>query len=75
MIKMENMFVLGIAGPTSLVIISIIALIIFGPTKLPQFGRAIGSTLKEFKSAAENIDEDSTETPSKSSKSQREQSK
>ncbi|ATH61930.1 twin-arginine translocase TatA/TatE family subunit [Staphylococcus pasteuri] len=72
---MENMFVLGIAGPTSLVIISIIALIIFGPTKLPQFGRAIGSTLKEFKSAAENIDEDSTETPSKSSKSQREQSK
>ena len=75
MIIMENMFVLGIAGPTSLVIISIIALIIFGPTKLPQFGRAIGSTLKEFKSAAENIDEDSTETPSKSSKSQREQSK
>ena len=75
MVKMENMFVLGIAGPTSLVIISIIALIIFGPTKLPQFGRAIGSTLKEFKSAAENIDEDSTETPSKSSKSQREQSK
>lgn len=72
---MENMFVLGIAGPTSLVIISIIALIIFGPTKFPQFGRAIGSTLKEFKSAAENIDEDSTETPSKSSKSQREQSK
>ncbi|MFU0762370.1 twin-arginine translocase TatA/TatE family subunit [Staphylococcus pasteuri] len=72
---MENMFVLGIAGPTSLVIISIIALIIFGPTKLPQFGRAIGSTLKEFKSAAENIDEDSTETPSKSSKSQHEQSK
>ena len=72
---MENMFVLGIAGPTSLVIISIIALIIFGPTKLPQFGRAVGSTLKEFKSAAEHIDEDSHETPSKASKSQREQSK
>ena len=51
------------------------ALIIFGPTKLPQFGRAIGSTLKEFKSAAEHIDEDSHETPSKASKSQREQSK
>ena len=72
---MENLFVLGITGPTSLVIISIIALIIFGPTKLPQFGRAIGSTLKEFKSAAEHIDDDSTDTPSKASKSQREQSK
>lgn len=72
---MENLFVLGITGPTSLVIISIIALIIFGPTKLPQFGRAIGSTLKEFKSAAEHNDDDSTDTPSKASKSQREQSK
>lgn len=72
---MENLFVLGITGPTSLVIISIIALIIFGPTKLPQFGRAIGSTLKEFKSAAEQMDNDSTDTPSKASKSQREQSK
>lgn len=72
---MENLFVLGITGPTSLVIIIIIALIIFGPTKLPQFGRAIGSTLKEFKSAAEHMDDDSTDTPSKASKSQREQSK
>lgn len=72
---MENLFVLGITGPTSLVIISIIALIIFGPTKLPQVGRAIGSTLKEFKSAAEHMDDDSTDTPSKASKSQREQSK
>ncbi|HBY83729.1 twin-arginine translocase TatA/TatE family subunit [Staphylococcus sp.] len=72
---MENLFVLGITGPTSLVIISIIALIIFGPTKLPQFERAIGSTLKEFKSAAEHMDDDSTDTPSKASKSQREQSK
>ncbi|MEJ7423828.1 twin-arginine translocase TatA/TatE family subunit [Staphylococcus warneri] len=72
---MENLFVLGITGPTSLVIISIIALIIFGPTKLPQFGRAIGSTLKEFKSAAEHMDDGSTDTPSKASKSQREQSK
>lgn len=32
-----NTFILGITGPTSLVVISIIALIIFGPKKLPQF--------------------------------------
>lgn len=30
-----NTFILGITGPTSLVVISIIALIIFGPKKLP----------------------------------------
>lgn len=65
-----NTFILGITGPTSLVVISIIALIIFGPKKLPQFGRAIGSTLKEFKSAT---DKESHDTPSKESKQQREQ--
>lgn len=68
-----DIFVVGIAGPTSLVIISIIALIIFGPKKLPQFGRAIGSTLKEFKSAADDLDHDSHDTPSKESKQQREE--
>ena len=58
---MENLFVLGITGPTSLVIISIIALIILDRRNY-QFGRAIGSTLKEFKSAAEQMDDDSTDT-------------
>ncbi|MDI1764917.1 twin-arginine translocase TatA/TatE family subunit [Staphylococcus aureus] len=71
-IMITNTFILGI-GPTSLVVISIIALIIFGPKKLPQFGRAIGSTLKEFKSATEDLDKESHDTPSKESKQQREQ--
>ena len=63
----HELFILGIAGPTSLVIISIVALIIFG--------KAIGSTLREFKSAAEHIDSDEVEeTPSKHSKQQRDKS-
>ena len=71
----HELFILGIAGPTSLVIISIVALIIFGPKKLPQFGKAIGNTLREFKSAAEHIDSDEVEeTPSKHSKQQRDKS-
>ena len=71
----HELFILGIAGPTSLVIISIVALIIFGPKKLPQFGKAIGSTLREFKSASEHIDSDEVEeTPSKHSKQQRDKS-
>lgn len=43
---LEGTFVLGMASPTGLIIISVIALILFGPKKLPQFGRAIGSTLR-----------------------------
>lgn len=70
----ESTFVLGMTGPTGLIIISIIALILFGPKKLPQFGRAIGSTLREFKSATEHItddDEESLDTPSTKSSKQR----
>lgn len=46
---------LGISGPVSLLFIGVVALIIFGPKKLPQFGRAMGSTLKEFKDATEGM--------------------
>ena len=45
----------GISGPVSLLFIGVVALIIFGPKKLPQFGRAMGSTLKEFKDATEGM--------------------
>ncbi|EJG0205465.1 twin-arginine translocase TatA/TatE family subunit [Staphylococcus pseudintermedius] len=60
------------ASPTGLIIISVIALILFGPKKLPQFGRAIGSTLHEFKSTTEHITEDdeSLDTPSTKSTKQ-----
>lgn len=43
---------IGIPG---LIIILVIALIIFGPSKLPEIGRAFGSTLKEFKKATNDL--------------------
>jgi len=36
-------------GPMELVIILIIALIVFGPKKLPELGRSLGSGMREFK--------------------------
>ncbi|WP_269430692.1 twin-arginine translocase TatA/TatE family subunit [Salinicoccus sediminis] len=45
-------------GPTSMIVIAVVALIIFGPKKLPQFGRAMGSTLKEFKNATKGLASD-----------------
>ncbi len=38
-----------------LVLILVIALVIFGPSKLPEVGRAFGRTIKEFKSATKDI--------------------
>ncbi|MFZ0446793.1 MAG: twin-arginine translocase TatA/TatE family subunit [Bacillus sp. (in: firmicutes)] len=45
-------------GVPGLVIILVIALIIFGPSKLPQLGRAVGQTLKEFKNSTKDIVDD-----------------
>lgn len=45
-------------GVPGLIIILVIALIIFGPSKLPQLGRAVGQTLKEFKNSTKDIVDD-----------------
>ncbi|PLR94664.1 twin-arginine translocase TatA/TatE family subunit [Bacillus sp. T33-2] len=43
---------IGIPG---LILILVIALIIFGPSKLPEIGRAFGNTLREFKKATNDL--------------------
>lgn len=45
-------------GVPSLILILVVALMIFGPSKLPELARAAGSSLKEFKSSVRNLDED-----------------
>jgi len=37
--------------PTHLVIIFVVALLIFGPERLPEIGRALGKTIGEFRSS------------------------
>lgn len=39
-------------GPTELILILSIALLIFGPSKLPEVGKSIGKALGEFKKEA-----------------------
>ncbi|MFZ5647081.1 MAG: Sec-independent protein translocase subunit TatA/TatB [Bacillota bacterium] len=45
-------------GPWELILILAIALVIFGPGKLPEVGKALGNGLKEFRKASENIKEE-----------------
>lgn len=58
---------MGKIGTGELVLILIIALIIFGPSKLPELGKALGKTLNEFKKVSKEFKEDLTieETPKK----------
>lgn len=41
----------GMVTPTVMIVVLIIALIIFGPGKLPELGKALGRGISEFKSA------------------------
>ncbi len=45
-------------GFQELVIILVIALIIFGPSKLPQLGKAVGQTVKEFRKSTKEIEQE-----------------
>ena len=50
-----NMF--GIGAP-ELIVILVIALVVFGPGKLPEIGSALGKGVRDFKKAFEGADED-----------------
>jgi len=52
------MFLVQNIGISGLLIILVLALIIFGPKKLPEIGRAFGQTLREFKKSARDLSSD-----------------
>jgi TatA/E family protein of Tat protein translocase len=43
-------------GPTELIVILAIALIIVGPRRLPEIGRSIGRAINEFKKSSQQIE-------------------
>ena len=45
-------------GWTELLLVLGVALLIFGPGKLPELGQTLGKTIREFKGAINNIDAD-----------------
>lgn len=45
-------------GPGSIAVIGLAALVMFGPKKLPELGKAAGKTLREFKNATKGIMDD-----------------
>jgi TatA/E family protein of Tat protein translocase len=42
-------------GTTELMVIALVALIIFGPRKLPEIGRTVGKSIAEFKRASDDF--------------------
>jgi sec-independent protein translocase protein TatA len=59
-------------GPTELIIILVIVLVLFGSTRLPKLARSMGQASKEFKKGINEgetaADEDKSEKPEKPEK-------
>ena len=42
-------------GPLELIVILLVALLVVGPRRLPQFGRSVGKSLREFRRATDEV--------------------
>lgn len=49
----------GLENPVHLLVIALVVLILFGPSRFPQIGRAVGSGIRELKDSFGGADEPS----------------
>jgi sec-independent protein translocase protein TatA len=49
-------------GPTELIVILIIALVIFGPSRLPKVGQSVGQALRAFRDSTDKVQEEVTKS-------------
>ncbi len=59
--KGGEVIMLSNIGLPGLILVLVLALIIFGPKKLPELGRAVGQTLREFKKSTKGLIEEDEE--------------
>ena len=52
----------GLFQPMHLVVILFIALLVFGPKKLPELGKGLGDGIRSFKDSMRQREENSTKT-------------
>jgi len=45
-------------GPLEIVVVLIIALVVFGPKRLPELGKSMGNGIREFRSTISGKDEE-----------------
>jgi len=60
-------------GPTELIIILVIILLIFGAKRLPEIGKGIGGAVREFKNIKKDIQEDASELQDEEKTSEKKQ--
>lgn len=53
----------GNIGPLEIIIVLIIALVVFGPKRLPELGRSLGKGIREFRGSVTGHDDDEDKQP------------
>jgi sec-independent protein translocase protein TatA len=59
------MFLFGPVGPTELLLIVLIIVIIFGARKLPELGKSLGEGIKNFRKSISSKDKENETPPDK----------
>lgn len=59
------MFLFGPVGPTELILIILIIVIIFGARKLPELGKSLGEGIKNFRKSISSKEKESESPPDK----------
>jgi sec-independent protein translocase protein TatA len=54
---------LGNIGPLEIVVVLIIALVVFGPKRLPELGNSLGKGIREFKGSLSGENDDERPAP------------
>ena len=54
---------LGNIGPLEIIVVLIIALVVFGPKRLPELGRSLGKGIREFRGSVSGDHDDEDERP------------
>ncbi len=62
---MENVLNAGWFGPTEIVVILVIVLLLFGGKKIPELMKGLGKGMKEFKDASKGSDDSSGQEETK----------
>jgi sec-independent protein translocase protein TatA len=60
----------GSLGAPEIIVIFVVALVVFGPSKLPEFGKSLGEAIRGFKKAINDADKPPLEEPPTQVKSQ-----
>jgi sec-independent protein translocase protein TatA len=60
-------------GPTELIVILVIALVIFGPSRLPKVGQSVGQALREFRDSTDKSLKEAEAKPEESAPESKDQ--